>query len=479
MTELPSGRQSASWLAGGPGVETLLFRPDGKSLFVGVSEGDQFTGRRQFGQLWDPAKGVPRSPIMAHTTAAIYAPSSDRLVTTTNNMQVTRDAATGVMRGSRFPARSVSPHSLASHPDGRTMLVSDSASTVRLWQVSADAEPVFGSGTDGRSSVTRSGSSQERRASRFFTTLSPDGQVALSLSMSAGGRKVIRLSDPATGCPLGSPALQLRGWSLRAVAISPRGNSFATGSHPDGRVAGEVRLWDAKTGRLLLLPMQHTNYVAALAFHPDGTVLAAGDFSGLVRTWDTSTGKEIGRPLSQGEIVQTLAYSPDGKTLAVGLSNDSTGRPGVRLWDALSRQPRGKLLPANDVPRRLEFRPDGRVLLAVHNDHTQLWDANEGRAIGEPMVDEASAGFSPDGRAFLTLGKEGTVKLRDASTGADSDHAADLRISCPLRVVSRRWRPDRGRFRRRHGAALRPDDCTADRSSAAYETRRWASCFHV
>ena len=97
--------------------------------------------------------------------------------------------------------------------------------------------------------------------------------------------------------------------------------------------AGEVRLWDASTGRLLLPPMPHTNYVSALAFQPDGKVLAAGDFNGLVRFWDTSTGREIGRPLPQGEIVLSLAYSPDGKMLAVGLANDHTGKPGVRLWD--------------------------------------------------------------------------------------------------------------------------------------------------
>ena len=33
------------------------------------------------------------------------------------------------------------------------------------------------------------------------------------------------------------------------------------------------------------------------------------------------------------------------------------------------------------------------------------------------MVDEVAGGFHPDGRAFLTLGKDGTVKLRDAATG--------------------------------------------------------------
>ena len=95
--------------------------------------------------------------------------------------------------------------------------------------------------------------------------------------------------------------------------------------------------------------MPHTNYVAALAFQPDGKVLAAGDYNGLVRFWDTSTGKEIGRPLPQGEIVLSLAYSPDGKMLAVGLADDHTGKPGIRLWDTETRQPIGELLPSTDT----------------------------------------------------------------------------------------------------------------------------------
>ncbi len=49
---------------------------------------------------------------------------------------------------------------------------------------------------------------------------------------------------------------------------------------------------------------------------------------------------------------------------------------------------------------------------------TRLWDTTRGQAIGEPLIDEAAGGFRPDGRAFLTLGKDGTVKLRDATTGA-------------------------------------------------------------
>ena len=99
---------------------------------------------------------------------------------------------------------------------------------------------------------------------------------------------------------------------------------------PSGaRATGEVRLWDASTGRLRFPPMPHTNYVAALAFQPDGKVLAAGDFNGLVRLWDTSTGREIGRPLPQGEIVLSLALQP-GRQDARGGSRQRSYRQGRR-----------------------------------------------------------------------------------------------------------------------------------------------------
>ncbi len=98
----------------------------------------------------------------------------------------------------------------------------------------------------------------------------------------------------------------------------------------------------------LLPPIPHTNWVAALAFQPDGKVVAAGDYDGLVRFWDTSTGKEIGRPLPQGEMVLSLAYSPDGTMLAVGLASEK-GKTGTRLWDNRTRQPLGELLPSTDV----------------------------------------------------------------------------------------------------------------------------------
>ena len=151
---------------------------------------------------------------------------------------------------------------------------------------------------------------------------------------------------------------------------------------------------------MLLPPIPHTNWVAALAFQPDGKVVAAGDYDGLVRFWDTSTGQEIGRPLPQGEMVLSLAYSPDGTMLAVGLASEK-GKTGTRLWDTRTRQPLGELLPSTEYVTRIEFRPDGRALLAGGSNRlTRLWDTTRGQALGEP-IDRRGGRRIPSRRSCL------------------------------------------------------------------------------
>jgi tetratricopeptide (TPR) repeat protein len=57
-------------------------------------------------------------------------------------------------------------------------------------------------------------------------------------------------------------------------------------------------------------------------------------------------------------------------------------------------------------------------LLAGSNGWTRLWDTIQGQALTEQLIDEGAGGFRHDGRAFLTVGGDGTVKIRDATTGA-------------------------------------------------------------
>jgi WD40 repeat protein/Flp pilus assembly protein TadD len=377
------------------------------------------------GRIWDLATRQPIGPTLVATDHGAFLPAGDRLLTNTNGAVVVRDNAGGRVWGAEIRSGS-GITSIDPHPDGRILLIVGVDQTARLWEISPEAVSLPDRRGSGPEVPTKALSSSDRsrkepRSRSPWSALRPDGRVALSWSAGPGGRAMIQARNPATGEPIGAPARH-RPWKIRVLAFSPDGRSFATGSdpaQPGGLVAGEIRLWDTDTGRFLVPPMEHTNYVSALAFRPDGQVLAAGDFHGLVRFWDPTTGKEIGQPLPQAEIVLNLAYSRDGKTLAVAMAKDRTRRPGVRLWDVANGRAIGEVLPHRSNVLRLEFRPDGLALAAADEMlTTRLWDTTGGGAIGEPMFEETAAVFRPDGTVFATAGKDGTVRLRDAANGA-------------------------------------------------------------
>jgi serine/threonine protein kinase/WD40 repeat protein/tetratricopeptide (TPR) repeat protein len=414
LLDLPSGRRTASLRVGAAAsFHQLLFSPDGKSLYASAEKQARSKTHQFFGQIWDLGTQRAASPPMAQTGIGTYTPAADRLVTAAESLLVVRDA-TGRTRGSGFPT-AYGQAILPVGPDGRTLLALASNFTASLSEMSAEAEPV----PDKQATGTASSHITARGFlwGGFEADLRADGQIAVAQSLDAAGRAQVRLADPATGRPLGVPARHHPGWVVRAFAFSPDGRSFATGSSPPQIPTGELRLWDTSTGRLLFPPIPYTNFVSAIAFHPDGKLVATGDYSGLVRTWDVATGREIGRPLAQGAIVLALSFSPDGKMLAVGLALDRTIKPGTRLWDATTRQPIGDLLPSTGNVTRIVFRPDGRALLAGDHRSTRLWDTIRGQELTEQFMDEVAGGFRHDGRAFLAVGEDGAVKLRDANTG--------------------------------------------------------------
>lgn len=53
------------------------------------------------------------------------------------------------------------------------------------------------------------------------------------------------------------------------------------------------RLWQAETGKELLLQDGHYSEAYGIAFHGDGSLVATTDFGGAVHVWDLRSGKNI------------------------------------------------------------------------------------------------------------------------------------------------------------------------------------------
>ncbi len=70
---------------------------------------------------------------------------------------------------------------------------------------------------------------------------------------------------------------------MTSVAFNQDGTRVVSGSEDK-----TVRLWDAKTGKQLLVLRGHTDAVSSVAFSPDGHRIASASKDKTVKVWDGS-----------------------------------------------------------------------------------------------------------------------------------------------------------------------------------------------
>lgn len=204
-----------------------------------------------------------------------------------------------------------------------------------------------------------------------------------------------------------------------AIAYSPEGDLLATGG-----IDRVVRLWDLKTGEERQAFDGHRGTVHCLAFTPDGKTLASGSLDKMVRLWDVKTGRERAVLKDHGESVAALAFAPDGKTLA-SASYDKT----IRLWDVATGQRRAILDRHKDRVQAVAYSPDGQTLASGGDDKVVcLWDAATGE-LRHSLTHEgpiSAVAFSPDS-LLLAVGLEnqrhavkfGEIRFWDPKAGSE------------------------------------------------------------
>ena len=122
-----------------------------------------------------------------------------------------------------------------------------------------------------------------------------------------------------------------------------------------------MRLWEVSTGKYINSLTGHPSSVNAVAFSPDGKILASA--GSTLRLWDANTGELLHANSKDLGSINLLAFSPDGKILATGGGWDHT----VHLWDVHT----GTLRDRSQRSHRQKFVTWRFRQTAVHTHHRE------------------------------------------------------------------------------------------------------------
>ncbi len=258
-----------------------------------------------------------------------------------------------------------------------------------------------------------------------------------------GSRFAVRL-DASTVGVFSAQTLQRQAWFtirpnggvITALAWSPTGSQLAVAGH-----SGLVQLWTVDGAPRLARSLVGLHSLSglpeaiqALAFSPNGKLLAASDDNetqsvgdtaalplALLAIWRAGTGTLVAPPRELGVGngpggSDVLAFSRTGKLLAVSLLDG-----GVLVLDASTGQVSRTLSYPGDVSISLAFAPDGTLATGTLAGTVELWNPTTGERLAPPLLAASapvtSVAFDPAGQRFATTGyQDGSVKLWFTST---------------------------------------------------------------
>jgi WD40 repeat protein len=271
---------------------------------------------------------------------------------------------------------------------------------------SPDGARLITAGADGTARVWDAGSGRQ------LMVLHVPGSVSAA-AFSADGRTILTSSengaalwDATSGRRLGIVA---QATDVEAAAINPDRTKVVTAGY-DRR----VRIWDASSGKQLLVLGPAKGAIRTVAFSPHGTKVLAASEDGTATIWDTSSGGRLLRLHVPAEAIDAAAFSPNAARLATA----GTGGT-VRIWDAASGKQLTVLNGHTGAVYDAAFSNDGAKLVTASEDGTaRVWDLATGRqlnVLSSDMGTVRGAAFSPDGSKVVTASEDGTVRIWDAT----------------------------------------------------------------
>ena len=176
--------------------------------------------------------------------------------------------------------------------------------------------------------------------------------------------------------------LQGHGHAVSAVAFTPDGALLVSGSFD-----GTVRLWDvASRGEVAVFEAPRRS-VGDVSISPDGSAVAAASGSGRVDLWDVASGRRL-ETFGNPGTCEALAFSPDGRLLAAN-AYSMIDNARIELWDTSSFTKHRSGVP--------DFDCDGAVGFFDFMKFVRKYGFSRGEVGYDPRYDldgNGSVGFS-------------------------------------------------------------------------------------